>query len=675
MKKYSLHVQPEAPEHSLDFESALNEEQVRVVREGDGYCLVLAGPGSGKTRTLVYRVANLIHSGVSSENILLVTFTNRAAREMLERVGLILKTRPRHLFGGTFHHIGNMLLRRHGVELGYTAQFGILDEEDAVDLVDTSMQDLGYKGNDKFFPKAKVASSMISLSRNCRRELASTIESHYPHFLDHTEALERIASEYRERKLKANVMDYDDLLERWLQLAVEHPGIGDQMRQQFRYVLVDEFQDTNRLQFELVRNLSSLHRNLLVVGDDAQSIYSFRGADIENILSFNQVYSQAKVFKLERNYRSTPEIVNLANESILNNTFQHPKDLSSMQQSGPAPVVVHVTDARQQALFVAQRLLELRGEGISLNHSAVLFRARYQSAELELELTRRGIPYSVRGGLRFFEQAHIKDVLAHLRLSVNTRDDVSWRRVLQMQAGVGKVTALKIGALAQAGPGDLKSLKNLPLPRGVSQVAKKAWSAVLKLLVELSENEGAKDPGAAIDKVLHSGYKKYVQERFENAEDRLEDLEQLSNLAGGYASVEEFLVDVTLREGFSGETMDGESVPEEEYVVLSTIHQAKGLEWDAVLIIGMAEGLFPHARALKDPRDIEEERRLFYVASTRARTHLHYTCPLLRFDREVGQVILRPSLFLEELPRECYEEWRTEETTQIQDEPVFRADI
>ena len=621
--------------------------------------LVLAGPGSGKTRTLVYRVAYLLDTGISPRNILLVTFTNRAAREMLSRVEILLKYKPHGLWGGTFHHIGNLCLRRYVDMLGYNKNFSILDREDSRNLIKSCIEELKINIKEKRFPKPGVIEAIINYSANCMQSIETVIKTRYFYFESLIFEINKVAEAYVRKKKLSNLMDYDDLLTKWLELLKNVPEANEFYTMQFKYILVDEYQDTNRLQYELIKILSGHHNNILVVGDDAQSIYSFRSADIRNILEFPQKFPDAKIFRLESNYRSTSNILKLANASIKHNMEQFPKHLKSLRGSGGKPVLVRLKDTNQQSSFIAQRILELRDEGVPLNDIAVLFRARYQSAELEMELLKRDIPYIVRGGVRFFEQRHIKDVLAHLKIMINPRDELSWKRILQLQQGIGSAYAHKIWLKICEGNDIIDEF----LKSTFSDFSAKIQGDLNRFrrtLRRITSEEMLNHPSEIIQEIVKKGYDEYVRATFDNAADRLQDLEQLANLAENYHTLQAFLYAATLGEDFKGETiLNGRN--ENEYIILSTIHQAKGLEWRVVIIIGAVDGQFPHPKSLDEPAQIEEERRLFYVAVTRSKDELYITQPMLRFDRRNGRVITAPSRFIQELSQNCLEEWSVTE--------------
>ncbi|MCS7242631.1 ATP-dependent helicase [Candidatus Caldatribacterium sp.] len=639
---------------SIDYERELNEEQKAVVFAGDGPMLVIAGAGSGKTRTVTYRVAHLVEQGVPPEAILLATFTNKAAREMLHRVEDLLGVDLSRLWGGTFHHIGNLILRREARKIGYEPNYTILDREDQRDLLALCVEELGIDPTKRRFPSPEVLANVITLSRNTLRSLEDIIEAYCPSFLDWASHIAHLFTIYQERKRRLNVMDYDDLLVYVYELLRSDDRVRRKYGESFRYILVDEYQDTNLLQAEIVDLLAEVHRNLLVVGDDAQSIYAFRGANFANILDFPKRYPDCRIFRLETNYRSTPEILNLANNIIVHNTRQFSKVLRPIRKKGQKPLVVALRDVLEQADFVATKVLELRDWGYSLDDIAVLYRAHYQSMEIQMEFTRRGIPFEVRSGLRFFEQAHIKDVVAHLRLIVNPYDEIAWKRVLRLYPGIGRQTAERVWRVVVEAEDPIFALERpdvlLSLPSG----ARESVAGVQKLLLRLESLEY--DPALAIAAVLDGGYQEYLLSRYPNAKDRLEDLEELARFATRYRSLEAFLSELALLG-----SMEGESIlaggPTDEKVVLSTIHQAKGLEWACVFVVWLCEGAFPSPQSVNTLEDLEEERRLFYVACTRAKDCLFLCYPVIG-ERLRGRVTVRKrSRFLQELSPSLYEEY------------------
>ncbi|MCQ9207692.1 MAG: ATP-dependent helicase [Omnitrophica bacterium] len=657
--KYTIKLDSPVGLRGVDYKKDLNREQYEVVTEAEGPCLVLAGAGSGKTRTLIYRVAYLLEKGIPAKNILLVTFTNKAARNMKDRIEALFKAKPKGLWSGTFHHIGNRSLRLFAKESGYKQDFGILDEEDSLDLLKVCIKNLKIKTTEERFPQPRVLRSIISLSVNSGKTLEDVLKSHYPYFLRFYGSIKKINQEYDARKRASNNMDYDDLLTKWLWLLRNSQSAKDRFSKQFRYVLVDEYQDTNYLQSEIVRELSIFHKNVLVVGDDAQSIYSFRGADVTNILRFPKGYPDARIFKLESNYRSSPEILDLANDSISHNENQFKKHLRATNESRSKPALVEVRDHYAQGNFVAQRVLELRDEGVGLSEIAVLFRAHYQSAELQMELTKRDIPFVVRGGMRFFEQAHIKDVLAYVKILINPFDEISWLRALSTYPGIGPAYAGRIFDEFST-HGDLRRVVASRFGIFLPERTRSGLRGFKKIIRAILDGDLEKKPDEVIMRILEAGYENYAMTHFDNSKDRLDDLRELVNFAHTYKSTKTLLQDITLRESFKGETING-ALSTDEHLVLSTIHQAKGLEWKAIFVIGLCDGQFPHAKCKDDPAQFEEERRLFYVATTRTKQELYLLHPITRYDYHMGTVITRKSLFLEELSQDLYDRWDVEE--------------
>ena len=656
MKKYTLH-RDVAPRRSLlDYDKELNDEQLKVVMAPDGPILVIAGAGSGKTRVVTYRVARLLERGVSPQSILLLTFTNKAAREMLHRVEHLIKMDTRYIWGGTFHHIGNLILRQNSKTLDFKPNFTILDNEDAKDIIELAIKETKIDRKDRRFPKGQVLKEMFSYAVNTMDDLEETVKNRFPYFMDIMDEIETVQKAYTEKKRAANAMDFDDLLYFWHRLLAQDESLRKRYAALFSHLLVDEYQDTNRIQAEIIDFMGLINRNVTVVGDDAQSIYSFRGANFQNILEFPKRYPEARIFKLETNYRSTPEILDLANNSISHNTRQFEKNLKAVKTSGIVPVVTPLRDVIQQAEFVAQRILELRDEGIPLSEIAVLYRAHYHCMELQMELTRRDIPFEIRSGLRFFEQAHIKDVVSFLRVMVNGTDEISWKRILKMFPRIGKKTADHLYEYVKSFQNPVALFTTKEIGHKFGAIQKETIDTWSKLFTELEELQKYEAPADMISTVLKHGYLEYLKYTYPNHETRLEDISQLINFSTEYHSLVTFLSELSLMSGVSGEEVAAEA-EEQEKVILSTIHQAKGLEWQAVFIIWCAEGRFPNPKAVEEG-ETEEERRLFYVASTRAMDELYLCYPMLAFDRQVGHVILRPSRFIAELDSGHYEEWQ-----------------
>jgi DNA helicase-2/ATP-dependent DNA helicase PcrA len=654
------------PARALNYEGLLNDQQIAVVEAGEGPILVIAGAGSGKTRTLTWRVARLLADGVAPESILLLTFTNKAAREMLSRVAEVCRVDARNLTGGTFHHVAHQVLREHGGELGYAKGYSILDREDSRDVMTASIADCGLAVGARRFPKADVLIDLVSMAVNTQTPLADVLAVRRPQFAPLTDDVLRVARRYAERKHAMNAMDFDDLLLNWKVLLAEREPVRRALAGRFGHVLVDEYQDTNRLQGDVVDLIAAGHRNLCVVGDDAQSIYSFRGAHFANILEFEKRYPDARRFDLTVNYRSTPQILALANASIAANVRQFEKELTSVRREGTLPAVVPCRDVQQQAAFVAQRVLELRDEGIPLPEIAVLYRAHHHSMEIQFELARRGIPFVVRSGVRFFEAAHVKDVLAHLRFVRNPGDELALKRCLRLAAGVGTQTAEAVwnafAARRSHGAGAVDELLAPDVASHVPPKGRAGYQRLVDLLRAVARKPTADLPGEAIEKVLEEGYEEYLRAEFLNADTRIEDVRQLAEYARGYVDTEAFLAEIALLTELSAETVSEGGDPDEK-MVLSSVHQAKGLEWRAVFVVWLADGRFPSAQALKDRDGEEEERRLFYVASTRAKDELYLAYPLVAAPRDRERVVMKASRFLEELPGEpeLFERWQLDD--------------
>ncbi len=647
----------------VDYAKELNAEQLDVVEHGDGPCLVLAGAGSGKTRTIVYRVSYLVERGVNPANILLVTFTNKAAKEMLFRVEELLGQFPQSLWGGTFHHVANVLLRKYAKVLGYGNNFTILDEEDSKDLICLCVKTLHIDPKKMRFPSAGVINGLISLSVNTGLPMESLIAEVKPEFMKVQSELVAVAAAYHERKRRTNAMDFDDLLFQLRRLLKDFPEIRRRLSERFRYILVDEYQDTNHLQAEIVELLAEVHKNILVVGDDAQSIYSFRGADIANILEFPKHYPTAKTFRLETNYRSTQPVLDVANEIIRHNEHQFPKKLRHVREGSTRPIVVPAMSDDQEAEFIAQKILELRDEDIPLKEMAVLFRAAFHSQALEFELTRRDIPYDFRGGLRFFDRAHIKDLLAYLKLVDNPRDEVAISRVLRLQVGIGDQTAGLLFETMQSHLG-IDDEDQHPLAVALERMtipsrATAGWQGFRSTVESLIEERDG-SPETLVRLVMDSDYREYLKNQYQDSADRLQDLEQLALFAGKYTKLSKFLSEVSLQEQFSV-AENAAQTQETERLVLSTVHQAKGLEWRAVFVLHVSDQAWPNPRALAEARGIEEERRLFYVAVTRAKEYLFLTYSLASGFRSMSMQLQQPSPFLKEIPDALLESYRLTE--------------
>ncbi|MCX5831931.1 MAG: ATP-dependent helicase [Deltaproteobacteria bacterium] len=652
----------------INYEKHLNDEQLQVVMEEGGPILVIAGAGSGKTRALTYRVARLIETGVPPERILLATFTNKAAKAMLARVKTLVTEDVSRLCGGTFHHNAHLILRHNAHLLGYQNNFSIMDGDDAKQLMASSLAEIRGKVEGDKFPKGNILADIISLSHNRTVDIAAVLQDRYPFFYRYLEDIAAVAARYEFRKKTLNFMDFDDLLLNLRKLLRDFPEVKRHYAERFSHVLVDEYQDTNLLQAEIVDLLASHHRNLMVVGDDSQSIYSFRGANFANIIEFPERYPDCRIFKLETNYRSTPEILHLANLSITNNERQFQKTLKPVRECGIKPILIPARNVFQQAVFVAQRIRELDRDGLPLNEIAVLYRAHYHSMELQMELTRWGIPFEIRSGIRFFEQAHIKDVVCYLRILANPYDELAWKRLLGLYSKIGKATAGKVWqfisrqqeALAVVAGEDFIKCAGKGAVPGLTQCRE-----TLRKLLAADGSQG--DIPALIQVVLDSGYLEYMQGKFTDTAQREDDLTQLAGYAEKFFSLENFLSELALMTN-ADEEEDKIETENSGRIVLSSIHQAKGLEWSVVFMLWCAEGMMPLARALSEPEGEEEERRLFYVAVTRAKDELYLCYPLVDYGRGMGNLTISPSRFIRELaPAEMrhrdrpYEQWVVDE--------------
>jgi len=676
-RQYTLQRAPISTSIHVDYAAELNEQQLAAVTAPPGPILVIAGAGSGKTRTLTYRVAYLLENGIDPRNVLLLTFTNKAAREMLNRVANLLPVDASGLWGGTFHSVGNRILRRHGSALGYSSGFTIMDREDQKDLIDTVVAGAGIDPKEIRFPKGDVLAEIFSFVVNTEKPLEALLAEKFPYFLPLLDRIQDVQERYEKKKKATNSMDFDDLLQKTLSMFQQHERIAEIYRRQFQFILVDEYQDTNKIQADLVDLLACDHRNVMVVGDDAQSIYSWRGANFQNILEFPKRYPDAQVFKIEMNYRSVPEILEVANAAIAANIHQFRKHLSATRESKALkPALVALNNSAEQAQFVAQRILELRDENVDLNDIAVLYRAHYHALELQLELSRRGIPYQITSGIRFFEQAHIKDVTSFIRFIANPRDEVAFNRMVKLLPGIGNRTAENLwqkwtAGLSVAGIGDPGSSGATPAPTprysfgerlqamNVPAKSKKLWTQLAHTLDEIAPGGQPGPPSEMITSIVEAIYDDYAKVNFTNYELRREDLDQLALFARQFKDVHEFLSQLALISNVDAEAAPGQT-RDKEAVNLSTVHQAKGLEFHTVFVIWLTDGMFPSSRSL-DTRDaLEEERRLFYVAITRGRDELYLTYPHMRLSGGYGDVFQRPSRFLQEIPNELVEDWQVQ---------------
>lgn len=644
----------ERPSLSIDYQKELNEAQYRAVTTLEGPVLVIAGAGSGKTRTLIYRVARLIESGVAPASILLLTFTRKAAQEMLRRAALLMDSRCEEVSGGTFHSVANLILRKYGPAVGLNPAFTILDRTDSEDVISLLRTLLGLNERARRFPKKQTIAEIFSKTVNKSLALDEVILQDYSHFADHLEDLYKLLKTYEQYKAQKLLLDYDDLLVKLRTLLADHGALSLQLSDTYRYIMVDEYQDTNRIQAEIVQLLASTHNNVMVVGDDSQSIYSFRGAHFRNIMDFPKQFPGTRIFTLEENYRSTQPILELANAIISQAEEKYPKNLFTRKNHGVAPALIQAEDERSQSRFVCQKVLELREEGVPLHEMAVLFRSSFLSFDLEIELARYNIPYIKRGGFKFMETAHVKDVLAHLRVLANPRDSVSWNRVLLLIEGIGPRTSQTLISQVMASMARTGDFIGGLVPFTTGHSYSPGLEELCSLLRKL--NGGGLSPAEQMGWVCRY-YQPLLQHRYDDYPKRMKDLEHLQTLSERYRDVGILLSDLALEppdESVSDIASPGE---EDERLILSTIHSAKGLEWHTVFIIWALDGRLPSLHAFVSEEDLEEERRLFYVAVTRAKENLFIAYPVKVFDRATGSVLSKPSRFIEDLDRGLLEPW------------------
>lgn len=614
--------------------AGLNDQQRVAATFGDGPLLIIAGAGTGKTNTLAHRVAHLIGRGMNPGRILLLTFTRRAAAEMTKRVEGILAAGKAvragsvagRVWGGTFHAIANRLLRLHGHGLGLGESFTVIDRSDAEDLINTVRSELELDKGEVRFPRKGTCQSIYSRCVNARDPVEAALKSHFPWCADYAEPLKRLFKAYTARKQEQNVLDYDDLLLYWYHLMQEKT-LASQVRDRFDAVLVDEYQDTNLLQASILRGLSPQGRGLTVVGDDAQSIYSFRAATVHNILDFPKVFPGATVLKLEQNYRSVQPILDATNAVIALCPKRYNKDLFSLRKSAQKPWLVTLKDEEQQSDYVIQRCLAHLEAGIPLQKQAVLFRAAHHSDALEVELSRRNIPFVKYGGLKFLEAAHVKDLLSILRLAENPRDATSALRVLQLMDGFGPAHAKRAVAHLIAHGCDLKSWEAFPPP----PAAAGQWPAFVGMMLQIAPETLALPEQIAQARLF---YAPVLERRYDAAHLRARDLEQLQQISSNFVSRSAMLAELTLDPPNATQDLAGPPLREEDFLILSTIHSAKGCEWDAVYVIHAADGNIPSDMACGSEEEIEEERRLFYVALTRARDFLEVCFPLKYYQKK-----------------------------------------
>ncbi len=643
----------------IDFRALLNDEQFNAVTAPAGPLLVLAGAGSGKTRTLTYRVAYLLSQGVRPGEILLLTFTNKAAKEMLHRVQELTGIEPARFWGGTFHSIAHRALRIYGEAIQLPRTFTILDADESESLLKSSVEDVD-KGffKDKTRPRPGPIHEIISLSRNTLKTIAETIEDNFPQHRDFAADIPKFAARYAEKKRAQNVLDYDDLLTLWLDLLTKAPEVAAYFQNRFRHILVDEYQDTNTLQSQIIDTLGA-HHCVMAVGDDAQCIYSWRGANFENIMTFPERHPGTVMHRIETNYRSTPQILNLANGVLLaqpkGRHFE--KELKPHRKNSEKPYLVQALDSREQADFILKRIRSLHeDDGVALADIAILYRAHFQALDIQLELSKHGIPYQITSGVKFFERQHIRDLVALLRFVYNPSDQQAWHRIAILLPKIGEKGAQKIYDAAAEHARLLQqdfvhALKTDDVKSKVPKDAKDDWDNFCDSLAEVAEAMRTEKPAKSVDLAIDGWYGDYLRGAFADYIDRLEELKAMIGFAARFDEMQDMLAQITLMNGETSEKKIENS--DTDALRLTTVHQAKGLEYAVVFLINLADGNFPLRRAI-EAGDVEEERRLFYVAVTRARDELYLCYPKVN-TKGGPATLLSPSRFLQELPPDLYQ--------------------
>ncbi|MCP4217075.1 MAG: ATP-dependent helicase [bacterium] len=650
MKKYTIKKKTGTPKKkfAINYKDELNANQYKAVTTTTGPHLVIAGAGSGKTRTLIFRVAYLVENNIPPASILLLTFTRKASQEMMYRASTILDDRCRRVSGGTFHSFATRLLRKHALQIGYVPNFNIVDRGDSEDILQVIRTQLALNKKDRRFPKKRTLMDVISTAVNKCTNIKTILRENYPHFAGDYDDIQKVADLYKKFKREKMVMDYDDLLVNLRDLLRDHDEVREKLSDTYKYIMVDEYQDTNRLQADIAVLLAEKHKNIMVVGDDSQSIYSFRGANFRNIMDFPDYFPGTEIITLEQNYRSTQPILKLTNAVIEESKEKYSKELFSNIEGEQKPVYIDASDEEEQSLFISQRILELREEGVPLNEIAVLFRSAWHSNELEIELQNKNIPYVKYGGLKFADAAHVKDTLAFMRVLHNVFDEIAWLRLLLLFPGIGPATAQKVIGLVIGSGGNFKELKS-------EHFANKKYYDTLCKLSDLLTHLSTKPlkPAEQLDYVILY-YTPIFEKRYDDFKRRARDLESLVRICQRYDKLEHMLTDMALEPPQRSQVDNDDSDDtDDEQLVLSTIHSSKGLEWHSVFVIHLVDGFFPSSMSMEKEEQLEEERRLFYVATTRARENLYLITPDIQarswqtFDG--GFTITQPSQFITEL--------------------------
>jgi DNA helicase II / ATP-dependent DNA helicase PcrA len=646
----------------IDFRASLNDEQFAAVTAEPGPLLILAGAGSGKTRTLTYRVAYLLSKGVRPSEILLLTFTNKAAKEMLHRVHDLTGVEPGRFWGGTFHSIGNRALRIYGDAIGLPKNFTILDADESESLLKQVVETenkLFFK--DKTNPKPGPLFSVLSLARNTQKPITETVERYFPQYSEIKMMLPPFAAAYAEKKRAQDVLDYDDLLELWLDLLKKAPDVAAYFAQRFRHILVDEYQDTNTIQSQIVDALAG-HHQVMAVGDDAQCIYSWRGADFENLMTFEDRHPGTVIHRIETNYRSTPQILQLANGVLdAQPKGRHfDKELRAARKNGQKPLVVQAIDDREQADFILKRTRSLiEDDGVAPGEIAVLYRSHFHALEIQLAFSRAGIPYQITSGVKFFERQHVRDLVAFVQFVANPRNESAWNRIAVLLPKVGEKGAQKIYAAAYDHAKLMQrdfvdALATDDVKTKVSKDAKDEWASFCASLKQISDVMRTGKPESVISTAIDGWYADYMKGEYADYIDRMEELKALIGFASRFDDIAEMLSQISL---MNGETSEKHVDVPPDTVKLTTVHQSKGLEFDVVFVIGVADGMFPGRRSI-EADDVEEERRLFYVAVTRAKNELYICYPKVATRAGPGGMLLTPSRFITELDPSLYEPLR-----------------
>ncbi len=646
MKKFILKTtKKQKDNYSIDYRSELNEQQYNAVTSINGPQLIIAGAGTGKTRTLVYRVAYLVENGVKPESILLMTFTRKSAQEMMKRASNILDERCNRVAGGTFHSFSNYILRKYAELIDYSNNFTVIDRADSESLIGYIISNLGFNKKERRFPRKRTVLNIISKSINTTYSVSEILEKEYPQFMEEEKEIIDIGKQYTHGKKIRNLMDYDDLLTNMVKLLTENENIRRKLSNTYKYVMIDEYQDTNHIQALYASLIASEHENIMVVGDDAQSIYSFRGANFRNIMDFPIIFPKTELHTIEQNYRSTQPILDLTNQVIENAEEKYSKELFTDIEGIEKPIFIVPKDKFEQARFICQKVLELRNDGIELRNIGVLFRAGFHSNELEIELNEQNIPFVKFGGIKFIEAAHIKDVIAILRVTYNQADAIAWIRLLQLINGIGAKTADNLVNEILVNEQGIKALISDSLK------GKKFYSDLQSLYNLLDQILETDDEPITMFPKIFEFYSPLIKQKYDDYKKRELDLQSLLEISDRYSSTEKFLTDMSLEPPETSQVKAVATDKDDENLILSTVHSAKGLEWHTVFVIQLLDGFFPSSYSLESPESIEEERRLFYVACTRAKKNLFLLSPNFSFSRFSSESFSysEPSRFITEI--------------------------